>query len=974
MTEVVENTVVDERYRVRDRIGSGGMADVYEAEDTHLGRDVAIKLLHRRFSRDQQFVERFRREASAAARLQHPHVVSVYDRGEHDGTYYIAMERLEGRTLKDLIVEEAPIDQRRVVDLGLQIVDAAHFAHEHGVIHRDLKPHNVIVGPRDDVKVTDFGIARAGASEMTETGSIMGTAQYLSPEQAEGHAVTASSDVYSIGIVLYEMLTGRVPFEADSAVTIALKHLTEAPEPPSVHRPDVHPALEAVVMRALAKDPADRYETAADLAADLRAARERIVAGDDGRGTVLPAGAVVPVAGAALYGADAAAAEEDERRRKRWPWLALALLALALMGVGLAALLFTAQATVPKVVGQDVERATTALKRAGFLVQVESRTDPAPEGRVLAQRPGAGREADEGSTITLVASTGPAERTVPSVVGDTERVAVRELTKASFRVETEERPSAEVDKGRAIGTRPPAGTEVEVGERVRLLISSGPREVEVPRVVGLTRSSAESALEAAGLGVSVDRTASDEPEDEVLAQSPDGGETVEEGKTVSIEISTGPDVEAAKKDPVDDPQDADTRATVPGVVGLSPNTATARLRAAGFGVARTYRQVGNESRDGEVISQAPGAGAEREEGSTITIVVGRFEEDSSDGADAEPRPPTDPPRRPGGGARTPVRVAVLAGGRSSEHEISVASGEAVRAGLVEAGHEPIPVEITREGAWLHDGAPVSIEPGRGLLGAEVVFPVLHGPFGEDGTVQGLLEIADVPYVGAGVLASATCMDKLAFKDRMAVAALPQVDYAAVAQGDDAASLERLGLPVFVKPARLGSSVGISKVSAAEELPAALESAFAHDPLVIVEAMSRGLEIECSVMGNDDPVASVPGEISFDGDWYDYEAKYTAGGMELVIPARIDAEAAERVRSLAIEAYRRAGCTGLARADFFVENDGRVLVNELNTMPGFTATSVFAKLFAASGVDYPELADRLVRLALERYEQERRYRF
>ena len=321
-----------------------------------------------------------------------------------------------------------------------------------------------------------------------------------------------------------------------------------------------------------------------------------------------------------------------------------------------------------------------------------------------------------------------------------------------------------------------------------------------------------------------------------------------------------------------------------------------------------------------------------------------------------------------------MRVAVLAGGRSSEHDVSIASGEAVRAGLAEAGHDPVAVEIDRGGRWRHDGNSVRIEPGAGLLDTDVVFPVLHGPFGEDGTVQGLLEIADVPYVGAGVLASATCMDKLAFKDRMAVAELPQVAYAAVGEGDDPSVLERLGLPVFVKPARLGSSVGISKVSTPDKLPGALEAAFAHDPLVIVEAMSTGLEIECSVLGNGDPVASEPGEIAFEADWYDYEAKYTAGGMELVVPARIDPAVRERVRSLAVDAYRRAGCAGLARADFFVESDGSVLVNELNTMPGFTPTSVFAKLFAASGVQYPELVDRLVALAVERYEEERRYRF
>ena len=241
MTEVAGNTVVDGRYRVLRRLGSGGMADVYCAEDTHLGRQVAIKVLHRRFAQDQEFVERFRREAKSAAGLNHPNVVGVFDRGEHEGTYYIAMEFLEGRTLKDIVTAEAPLPQERVIDLGLQILQAAGFAHSHGVIHRDFKPHNVIVDDAGHAKVTDFGIARAGASEMTETGSIMGTAQYLSPEQAQGHAVTATSDVYSIGVMLYEMLAGRLPFEGDSAVAVALKHLSEQPAPISQWRPDVHP-------------------------------------------------------------------------------------------------------------------------------------------------------------------------------------------------------------------------------------------------------------------------------------------------------------------------------------------------------------------------------------------------------------------------------------------------------------------------------------------------------------------------------------------------------------------------------------------------------------------------------------------------------------------------------------------------------------------------------------------------------------
>jgi D-alanine-D-alanine ligase len=321
-----------------------------------------------------------------------------------------------------------------------------------------------------------------------------------------------------------------------------------------------------------------------------------------------------------------------------------------------------------------------------------------------------------------------------------------------------------------------------------------------------------------------------------------------------------------------------------------------------------------------------------------------------------------------------MRVAVLAGGRSSEHEISLASAASIRSGLERAGHEVLTVELSREGAWTHEGAPVSIEPGSGLLGADVAFPALHGPFGEDGTVQGLLEIADVPYVGAGVLASALCMDKALFKELMARADVPQVDHAVLRDGDDPAPAERLGTPVFVKPARLGSSVGITKVASAEELRPALDAAFGHDPLVVVEAVASGMELECSVIGNGDPLASQPGEIVVHADWYDYEAKYTPGGMELVVPPRLEPEVIERVRGLAVEVYVLVGCAGMARIDFFVEDGDRVLVNELNTIPGFTETSAFPKLFEASGVPYPELLNRLLGFALERHERERRYRF
>ena len=316
---------------------------------------------------------------------------------------------------------------------------------------------------------------------------------------------------------------------------------------------------------------------------------------------------------------------------------------------------------------------------------------------------------------------------------------------------------------------------------------------------------------------------------------------------------------------------------------------------------------------------------------------------------------------------------MLSGGRSTEHDVSLASGAAVREGLTEAGHEVLDVRLERDGAWSHDGAALSVTPGGGLLDADAAFPVLHGPYGEDGTVQGLLELLDVPYVGAPVLASSLCMDKVVFKEVLLAAGVPQVDYVALRPGDSGEGVvERLGLPVFVKPARAGSSIGIVKVTAAEALPAALETAFGYDSLVIVEAMSTGLEIECAVLGNptslraEGPSASVPGEIVLTGgaDWYDFEAKYTQGGMELVVPARLPERVIEDVRRLAVDTFVRVGCAGLARVDFFVE-DGRVLVNELNTLPGFTPTSVYASLWAASGLGFSELCDRLVALAVER---------
>ena len=630
MTEVAENTTVDGRYRILGRIGSGGMADVYLAEDSHLGREVALKMLHRRFAQDAEFVERFRREARAAAGLQHPNVVGVYDRGEHDGTYYIAMEYLRGRTLKDIVTQEAPLDQARTINLGLSILGAAAFAHRHGVIHRDFKPHNVIVDDDGMPKVTDFGIARAGASEMTETGSIMGTAQYLSPEQAQGHSVTAASDIYSIGIMLYEMLTGRLPFGGDSAVSIALKHLSEPPPPMSGEGLTIEPNLEAVVMGALAKDPAARWASADDFAAALEACRpyvEAQAAGTDGPGSTA-AFAAVPVGA----GASAAVSPDDprpeEERRRRWPMFTLGLLVLALIGLMVFAFTRPEKVDVPRVVGQQLTDARERLDRAGFeQVEVQRERSLAPIDRVLRQDPDPGEAASQDDPVVLIVSAGPGKVRVPSVKNQPQERAIKDLDRAGLKVTADPQPSDTVKEGFAIGTSPIAGTEVDRESRVRLFVSSGPEQISVPDVVGLTREAAETRITREGLDVRVETEESDETENEVIAQSPGAGEKLELGDEVTITVATEPE-----------------QVTVPDVTGLTRAEALRTLRGAGLEGSVTERATETLEEDGVVIEQSPGNGADVDRGSAVTLIVGRFEAPADP---VEPDPVEPDPTIPG---------------------------------------------------------------------------------------------------------------------------------------------------------------------------------------------------------------------------------------------------------------------------------------------------------------------------------------
>jgi beta-lactam-binding protein with PASTA domain len=597
MQSVQRDTMIDGRYRVLERLGSGGMADVYCAEDTELGREVALKLLYRRFAEDAEFVERFRREASSAAGLQHPNIVGVFDRGEWDGTYYIAMEYLRGHTLKQLVREHGAMPPDLAVDITIQVLRAAKFAHKRGIVHRDIKPHNVILDEEGRAKVTDFGIARAGASDMTETGSIMGTAQYLSPEQAQGQPVSPRSDLYSIGVMLYELLTGKVPFDAESPVTIALKHVSEPPVPPSRLNPAVPPALDAVVLRALEKEPARRFADADGFAAALLDARDRptVVARE------------VQLESYAMPGEPFA--EEERERSRWWLWLLLALLLIAL-AIGAYLLLAPEKKPVPDVVGSRSAVASQRLQNAGFEVNIETvQSDTVPNDRVATQDPQPGEEAREGSTVTIIVSSGPGNATVPGVVGRKQDVAEQMMKDAGFETDVRKEPSDSVDKGRVISTSPGENTQLEKGRTVVLVVSQGPEQVSVPDVVGHGEDAARGALEDAGLRAEVtEEESEDRDPGTVLRQDPGSGKQVNKGSAVKLVVAKAP-----------------PEADVPDVVDQERDAARQALRDAGFEVRVREETVETLDQDGIVISQNPAGGEQRQKGTRVTIVVGKFE-------------------------------------------------------------------------------------------------------------------------------------------------------------------------------------------------------------------------------------------------------------------------------------------------------------------------------------------------------------
>src|SRR3954447_17920598 len=587
------------------------MADVWLADDTHLQRRIALKVLHARFAQDREFIERFRREAEAAAGLQHPNVVAVFDRGEVDGTYYIAMQYLEGRTLKQLI--DSGLTPEQAVSLVRQVLEAARFAHRGGIVHRDLKPQNAIVDGEGQAVVPDFGIARAGVSEITQTGSVMGTPHYLSPEQAQGFEVTAVSDLYSIGVLLYEALTGRVPFEGESAVAVAMKQVSETPQRPSSINPTVSPALDAVVMRALEKEPGSRFQSADAFIAALDAAMK-----EPGQGSGTAAFAALPPVVAVPLDDE----EEDEKRRRRW-WIAAAIAAVVIgLLIGLALTRDTSTG-VPKVTGNDVTVATLVLQKEGFSVQIEHVRRQAPDGEVLEQDPSPSPPGDEASLdcsfltffcskpkVTLTVSQGPGASKVPGTAGLPVGEATERLEGAGFEVKVENVPSDKVEEGVVIHSEPGGGESAANGSEVKLVVSSGPQQVKVPVLVGSQRSVAVQRIRGRGLVPAIAEEESSRPAGEVISQSPDAGEQLSRGSTVSIVVSSG-----------------EKQTKVPNVIGKQRSEAVTQLREAGFGPFVEEEETEVPGQIGRVIDQFPPPGTKLDPGAEVTLVVGRQAEE-----------------------------------------------------------------------------------------------------------------------------------------------------------------------------------------------------------------------------------------------------------------------------------------------------------------------------------------------------------
>lgn len=619
--------LVDNRYEIVRTIGSGGMADVFLAHDNVLDRDVALKVMNSRYARDDEFVERFRREAQSAAALSHPNIVSIYDRGEsEDGTYYIAMEYLSGGTLKDRVLKRGALPPKTAASVAAQIAEALKAAHSRGVVHRDIKPHNILITEAGDIKVTDFGIARAASSStMTKTGAVMGTAHYISPEQAMGESVGPASDLYSLGVLLYEMLTGELPFDADTPIGIAMQHVNGTPNPPREVNPEVPAGLNAVVVKLLQKDPEDRYPSDEALIEDLEriarggsptsAAATQVMNGLD-RTSVLAAGANSQTRAMTSPSVTRENERPQKRRRRRFLPAFLILLLLALLGLGGYSLLSgagapetneapqAAELEVPDLSGLTLEEARGDQAGQRFdITQGGEENSPEARGTILDQDPASGETLTEGSEIQVTTASG--SNSVPEVVDLTQENATQDVQDAGFEVQVEARESDEADSGRVLSQNPGGGSNEEVGSAITVTVGSGPGLVSVPDIpVGSTQTDGTSILQNAGLSLGnvTEMASSTVAEGGVIDQSPNPGEEVEEGSAVDMVVSSGPE-----------------QVEVPDVTGQDLDSALATLGGLGLG----YTPVGVESDvpEGTVISTDPVGGTmiDFDENAIVTV-------------------------------------------------------------------------------------------------------------------------------------------------------------------------------------------------------------------------------------------------------------------------------------------------------------------------------------------------------------------
>ena len=638
--------LVDNRYRIVKPLGSGGMADVFLAHDNILDRDVALKVMSTRYASDEEFVERFKREAQSAAALSHPNIVSIFDRGSsEDGTYYIAMEYLPGGTLKDRIMRGGALPARTAAAVALQIAEALRCAHERGVIHRDIKPHNILITESGDVKVTDFGIARAASSStMTRTGSILGTAHYISPEQAMGEPVGPASDLYSLGVVLYEMLTGELPYDADTPLGIAMKHVNGHLRPPTAIDPSIPAGINAVTCRLLAKDPLDRYASDAELLEDL----ERVVAGlEPANATtemmtkVMPATLPTRVGPPPPYGGR----RNGKRGRGALPLILALLLLVPMAWAGYNYLQDRQQAeqvplvVVPDLVGKTVEEAEKQVGE-NFEIRVAERVDDEkPVNTILSQDPQGGGSAEKGSTISVTV-VGTRVADVPGVVGKGREEADQTLTKAGFEVAAQEKESSFDEEGRVLDQSPGAGTSKEVGSEVAITLGGGPSSVEVPELYGNTPDQAVELLGNVGLelgAVSEDYSA-DVAEGGIFYQDPAAGESLEPGSAVNVTVSLGPQ-----------------QVEVPEVYGM--DLATAKQTVANAGLYYTVVEVEENEPAGTALSTDPAAGTLVDPGATVTLYYSSGPPPETTQA---PPPIRQPDAGPGGGE--PVGGEPVGGG------------------------------------------------------------------------------------------------------------------------------------------------------------------------------------------------------------------------------------------------------------------------------------------------------------------------